>query len=261
MLTLAAAIALGVLIIMERKEKLSLDRFGSSAVLMLLSAAAIGLSVFEVTGAVMTIIDSITDFSKHNHGVSAVIYGSKVSAVIRLVIAGILSLPMLIAAIYILTEMIRKPLERREFERDEAFGARRSLRHANLSILAAGIMGAVTLVAFLLTIPHWKELVETVIVMNPVAILFLTIITLGFAIGPIAVFMVLDNAAIITIFLVGSAAAAVLYVYSAAFGTAAAVRAYKSGRINKMEAVICGVLSFLPIWSIMPSIWLKARVK
>ncbi len=261
MLTLVSAVVLGVMIAMEKSKKVSLSGVKSSAAMMLISSAAVGIAVFEFFRSLLTLFNSYFKLDDMFENLSILLGGSKLVSGINLAISSILMIPLAIAAIYILVIMVRRPLEREGLENDAVFAARCAERHAHMAIIAAGVTGVTFIAAILASIPFWSELISTIIILNPVTVLFLLIVTFGLAFIPLIAVAVLGNAPLIILFTVATTMLTALYAFSAVFGIAASVRAYRSQRVEKAEAVICGVLSLLPVWCLIPMTSLRKKLK
>lgn len=261
MLTLISAVILAVLILKEKNKKLTLSGVKSSAAMMLISSAAVGIAVFDFIRSLLSILNSFFKVDDMFGNLGVLVFSSKVFSGINLAVSSILMIPLAIAAIYILVTMVRRPLERENAENDAVFESRCAERHAHMAMIAAEVTGVTFVASILATIPFWSQFIAMVIILNPVTVLFLILVTFGLAFIPLIALAVLGNAPLIIIFSVATTALTALYAFSAVFGIAASVRAYRSHRAEKAEAVICGLLSLLPVWSIFPMIYLRKKCR
>lgn len=248
-MSLLAVVMMAALVLVERKRSKSNANKGGTALVMIGSAFSCALYGYDLARTMITVIAELFGFGTQLAEKIGSEQGSRTGMVIKSVILCLLIVPMAAGALYILIRLIRSTLENAAYA-------------AALAIIAAVVMLVGGVASLLLTVPYWRELITTLmIVFNPVVLLFLMIFTCGLALPFLAVMVLVENVWFISIMTFGGIFAVILLVWSAAMGISAAVCAYRSGKVKLHEAVVCGGVSALPIWNIVPMIYLKKKLR
>lgn len=248
-MSLLAVVMMAALVLVERKRSKSNANRDGTALVMIGSALSCALYGFAFVRTMITVIAELFGFGTQLAEKIGNEQGSRTGMVIKSVMLCLLIVPMAAGALYILIKLIRSTLEN-------------ATHAATLAIIAAVVMFVGGVASLLMTVPYWRELIATlIIVINPVVLCFIMIFTCGLALPFFAVMVLVENVWFISIMTFGSIFAIILLVWSAAMGISAAVCAYRSGKAKLHEAVVCGAASVLPIWNIVPMIYLKKKLK
>lgn len=248
-MSLLAVVMMTALVLVERKRSKSNANKGGTALVMIGSALSCALYGYDLARTTITVIAEMFGFGAQLAEKIGSEQEPRTGMVIKSVMLCLLIVPMAAGALYILIRLIRSTFENAAYA-------------ATLSIIAAVVMLVGGVASLLLTVPYWRELATTLmIVFNPVVLCFLMIFTCGLILPFLAVMVLVENVWFISIMTFGSFFVTILFVYCAVMGMIAVVRTYRSGKMMQREAVICGIFSLFPVWSILPMIYLKKKLK
>lgn len=259
-MTIIAVVMLAALIILEKSGKLKRGNRIGGALMMIGSSFACGLYGFDITRTVISSVAKLFGFEDAEF-IRSLSVKSGAGLVLKYVMLFLMFVPITAGALYILVRFVKDPLGQGSREGGEYYSSKCALQTAWLSIAASAVMLTGGVISLLLTIPYWGELRMSLQLLNPALLVFLLIFTGGLGLVFIPIFFVVINIHLLSILTFGMIFVTMLYGYSAIFGIASAVRACRTGRAEKKEAAVCGLLSLLPVWSIVPMIYLKKKLE
>lgn len=259
MITIVAAVILAALVILERKQSIRMEYAAGSSLLMIGGALACGLYGFDFTRTIISLFGNLIGMDPEF--ADAVMMPKGAGLILSAVVQFLLLVPMAIGALYIFITIAKTPFGRGSPVKGEYFAAKNGARTARLSATASLVMLAGGVISLLLTIPYWKEFIQSLALLNPIFLFFLLVFTGGIALPFLGLFLVMMNAQLLSIITFGMVFVMMLYGYSVLLGIVSAVRANRSGRVQPFEAVVCGALALLPVWSVIPMRYLEKKMK
>ncbi|MBP3271054.1 MAG: hypothetical protein J6M17_02350 [Ruminococcus sp.] len=260
MIALLSAAAVITIAILVKTGIIKYYTRGGGVLVMALTALASGLFGYQVIRSSLALFCEQFGFGEGLLDVFKVESDSAAGSAVKLGLLLFLSLPLVIAEIFIFYSMIKEPIKRVAMHTDMEYESRCAARTAFLGIVASVVMLAAGAGTLIMIIPQLPKLMETLFFFNPLFIIVAGLLTFGLGFIVFPMYALAVNSVLISLLTFGMGAVMTLYVFSAAMSIAAAVRGYRAGKLAKTEAVICGVLSLLMFWNIIPMIYMKKRV-
>lgn len=255
MISFIVFIILTVLIILDKKKKISFSHMWVSVVMTVSLCIMTGVYVAEVE------IDIVSILLRDKDAADAGFFDSAQFMTAKLVGLILLFIPFAAEAIYMLFKIIKEPVKAASGEDKRIYSMRCAKNSSALGLISVIVGTALTITLISIFAPFYEQFFKfSFFIIHPWAVLWACFIWPFIGI-PLACVFVFEASLAIAIAIPIGALAAVFGLCGAIMGLAATVRAAKYKAVKPFAAVVSGLIMFVPPFSIFSLLYIKAKAK